>query len=238
MLFLCLRKKMLKTFTSIVFCVIAISALTKAQTSGPKDEQAVPKTPKKINVRPTANSAKTPPAEPFDNAKIETMRLQCVKLETEAGAIEAEMFPENALETVRNFLNLVAIGAFDTTTFSRVVPGFVVQGGNLFTRLQKTSELLARGNRTIPDELSLVKHERGVLSMARPEKPNSASSHFFILVGDAPHLDATFSAFGRVTSGMEVVDAINKMPVEGDKPVKPVRLLKATVVACQPKTEP
>lgn len=229
---------MLKAVSSIIFCVLVISALTTAQTSATKGEESGPKTPKKINARPPAGSSKTPPGEPFDNAKIETMRLQCVKLETEAGAIEAEMFPENALETVRNFLNLVAIGAFDTTTFSRVVPGFVVQGGNLFTRLQNTAELLERGDRTIRDEPSLVKHERGVLSMARPDKPNSASSHFFILVKDSPHLDTTFSAFGRVTSGMEVVDAINKMPVEGDKPVKPVRLLKATVAACQPKTEP
>jgi peptidyl-prolyl cis-trans isomerase B (cyclophilin B) len=68
--------------------------------------------------------------------------------------------------------------------------------------------------------------------MARSDTPNSATTHFFILVGDSRHLDGTFAAFGRVTSGMDVVDGINKMPVEGDKPTKPVRLKRAVVAPC------
>ncbi|NJM52919.1 MAG: peptidylprolyl isomerase [Blastocatellia bacterium] len=87
------------------------------------------------------------------------------------------------------------------------------------------------------DEPSLIKHERGIVSMARGDEPNSASTHFFILVGEAKHLDGKFAAFGRVTKGMDVVDAINKMPVVEQKPEKPVRLLKATIVACPVKTE-
>ncbi len=68
--------------------------------------------------------------------------------------------------------------------------------------------------------------------MARSDKPNAATTHFFILVGDSPHLDGTFSAFGRVTSGMEVVDALNNMETEGEKPLKPVRIKTATVAPC------
>jgi peptidyl-prolyl cis-trans isomerase B (cyclophilin B) len=214
----------MKNFASILFCLFILTVSSLAQTS----DQTPPSPLKKTNSRPADNA----PKEPFDNATVEKMREQCVKIETEAGVIELEMFPESAPETVRNFLNLVSLKAFDTTVFSRVVPNFVVQGGSVFTRLQKTPELLERASRTIRDEPSLIKHERGIISMARPDTPNGASSHFFILVRDAAPLDGTFAAFGKVIKGMETVDAINKMPVEGEKPVKPVRLNKVSIIAC------
>jgi peptidyl-prolyl cis-trans isomerase B (cyclophilin B) len=160
------------------------------------------------------------------------MAAQCVKLETELGTIDIEMLAEMAPEAVRNFLNLTSLGAFDTTTFSRVVPRFVIQAGNLATRENLTQELYQRSQRTVPDEPSIIKHVRGIVSLARPEEPNKASSHFFILVGDAPHLDGKFSAFGRVRSGMEIVDQINKAPVDGEKPEKPVRILRAIITPC------
>jgi len=181
-----------------------------------------------------ANARAEPPkvVEPFDGASVEKMAAQCVKLETEAGNIEIEMLAEMAPETVRNFLNLVSIGAFDTTTFSRVVPRFVVQGGNLATRQNLTEEMYRRSQRPVPDEPSIIKHVRGIVSMARTEKPNSATSHFFILVGEGANLDGKFSAFGRVRSGMEVADQINQAPVNGEKPEKPVRLNRASVKPC------
>jgi peptidyl-prolyl cis-trans isomerase B (cyclophilin B) len=160
------------------------------------------------------------------------MTAHCVRLETEAGIIEIEMLAEMAPEAVRNFLNLASIGAFDTTTFSRVVRGFVVQAGNLSTRESLTPELYRRSQRTVPDEPSIIKHVRGIVSLARPDEPDSASSHFFILVGDGPHLDGKFSAFGRVRSGIEVADEINKAPLEGEKPEKPVRITRALVKPC------
>jgi len=211
---------MLKSFILIVICLIPFVSGTSAQQPT-----------KKANARPAA-SPKAAPSEPFDKASVQKMAEQCVKLETEAGIVEIALLPETAPETVRNFLNLAATGAFDTTTFSRVVPGFVVQGGNLSTREKMTPELDKRSRRTIADEPNSVKHERGVVSMARPDTPNSATTHFFILVGDSRHLDATFAPFGRVASGMDVVDSINKMPVDGDKPTKPVRLKRAVVAPC------
>ena len=162
------------------------------------------------------------------------MAAKCVKLETESGDIEMEMYPESAPETVRNFLNLAAIGAFDTTTFSRVVPGFVIQGGNLWTRDGGVSmELGRRARRTIPDEPNKILHERGVISMARGDETNTATTNFFILVDAASSLDGKFAAFGRVTKGMDVVDTINKAGVNGEKPDKPVRLRKAVVSVCR-----
>jgi peptidyl-prolyl cis-trans isomerase B (cyclophilin B) len=160
------------------------------------------------------------------------MAAQCVKLETEAGTIEMKMLPEVAPETVRNFLNLAATGAFDTTTFSRVVRNFVIQGGNLSTRENLTPALAARSKRTVNDEPNAIKHVRGVVSMARADRPNSATTNFFILVGNASHLDGTFAAFGRVTKGMDVVDAINKAALEGETPLTPVRIGSAVVSAC------
>ena len=175
-------------------------------------ETATPPTPKKINERPATQAALK--AEPFDGASAEKMAAQCVRLETEAGVIEMEMLPDVAPESVRNFLNLAATGAFDTTTFSRVVKGFVIQGGNLSTGQKWNFETARRAARKIPDEPSLVKHERGIVSMARPDEPNSATTHFFILVNSAAQLDGKFSAFVRVTSGMDVVEAINQAEAE------------------------
>ena len=168
------------------------------------------------------------------------MAGQCVTLDTEAGVIEAEMYPEHAPESVRNFLNLAATGLFDGTSFDRVVPKFVIQGGNMWSREggTVTREIGQRARRTIPDEPNKILHERGVLSMARADEPNTATTNFFILVGAAPYLDGKFAAFGRVTKGMEVVDAINNAPVSDEKPNKPVRIRKATVAPCPAKPAP
>ena len=193
-------------------------------------QSGVTETPKKANNRAQAPAAV---AEPFDGASVEKMASQCVTLETELGAIEIAMTPENAPESVRNFLNLVATGAYDTTTFSRVVKNFVIQGGNLQTSEKWSAELAKRMNKTVPDEPGLIKHVRGIVSMARTDEPNSATTHFFILVGPGPHLDSKFSAFGTVTKGIEVADAINQAPAEGEKPEKPVKINRAIVAQCK-----
>jgi peptidyl-prolyl cis-trans isomerase B (cyclophilin B) len=215
------------------FCLLFFFAAVFFATAAPA-QSPQPTPPKKSNARP----APAPKAlvEPYEKATVETMRAQCVRLETEKGAIELELYPESAPETVRNFLNLVALGAYDGTIFYRVVPNFVVQGGS--GGVEKKIELVRRMGRTIRDEPSLIRHERGILSMARPDEPNGASSDFFILVRTAPHLDGTFAAFGRVTAGMETVDAINKMPVAGDKPEKPVSLARAAIYPCPAAAKP
>ncbi|MCA1633244.1 MAG: peptidylprolyl isomerase [Acidobacteria bacterium] len=204
-----------------------------SSSASPQSQGAAPAS-KKANARPEA----APPAEPFDGAPVEKLAAQCVALETEAGLIEIEMLAEAAPETARNFLNLAATGAYDTTTFSRVVRGFVVQGGDLSTREKMTHEFARRSRRTVADEPNAVKHVRGVVSMARSAEPNSATTHFFILVGDGPHLDGTFAAFGRVRAGVEAADAINQSDLEGDKPSKPVRIKRATVAPCPANPKP
>ena len=214
---------MMNRFAVVVMSLVFTTA-AQAQSNAPIDA------PKKANSRTTPEISA---AEPFDGASVEKMGAQCVTLDTELGEIEIGMLPENAPEAVRNFLNLSATGAFDTTTFSRVVKDFVIQGGNLSTSEKWGPELARRMMRHLPDEPGLVKHVRGIVSMARTDEPNSASTHFFILLAPGPHLDSKFAAFGTVTRGMEVVDAINHAPAEGEKPEKPVKIKRAIVVPCK-----
>lgn len=209
-----------------VFLIFCLGPGATAQNPTPTTESL-----KKANPRPAETKAQ--PAEPFEGASVEKMKGQCVTLDTENGAMVIEMLPEAAPESVRGFLNLAATGALDTTTFTRVVKGFVIQGGNLSTSENWGAALAARMTRRLPDEPNDVKHLRGIISMARPDEPNSATTHFFILVGDGPHLDGKFAAFGRVIKGLEVADAINRAPAENERPVSPVRIKHASVAQCQ-----
>ena len=214
---------------------LALCATLFLASFAPAQKTGATQTPQvKPKPAPTPTPAPTPAPEPFDSATVAQMAAQCVRLETEAGTIEMKMLPEAAPETVRNFLNLTAIGAFDTTTFSRVVRNFVIQGGNLSTRETLTPALAARARRTVRDEPNEIKHVRGIVSMARSDRPHSATTNFFILVNSASHLDDTFAAFGRVTKGMNVVDAINSAAVEREQPLTPVRIGSAVVFACAP----
>ncbi|MGI8670741.1 MAG: peptidylprolyl isomerase [Aridibacter sp.] len=222
---------MLKNTFTIFLCFLGFAFSTNAQETKPTEtvKKQETKTVQKANERPSEPKVKP---EPFDDADVKTMATKCVVFETEKGNIKMEMFPESAPNTVRNFLNLIATNALDTTTFGRVVPDFVIQGGNLWSSENLTDELKWRAVRTIPDEPNLIKHERGILSMARSEEPNSATTSFFILLREATTLDGKFAAFGRVTEGMDVVEEINKMPVENEKPKNPVRIKKAKIEIC------
>lgn len=226
--------KLRALISSCLLCLLAgaASAQQPPQTPEPKAE---PPAAKK-NARPAEELAVA--AEPFDKMTPEQMAGRCVTLESEAGDIVIEVLSEAAPESARNFLNLVSIGAFDTTTFSRVVKDFVVQGGNVMTREVVNADLIRRASRKVPDEPNPVKHLRGVVSLARPAEANAATTHFFILLNDSPHLDGTFAAFGRVRSGMEVVDKIAAGELDGEKPKSPVRIRRARVAQCQPPPTP
>jgi peptidyl-prolyl cis-trans isomerase B (cyclophilin B) len=213
------------SLASVFLLAAAIAGQAQGTPNGPIDG------PRKANARAPEVVTNTP--EPFDGASVEKMAAQCVTLETELGAIEIAMMPEIAPESVRNFLNLLATRALDTTTFSRTVKDFVIQGGNLSTSENWNMELAKRMTRKLPDEPGIVKHVRGIVSMARTDEPNSATTHFFILVGTGSNLDGKFSAFGTVTKGLEVADAINHAPADGEKPDKPVRITRGIVSPCK-----
>jgi peptidyl-prolyl cis-trans isomerase B (cyclophilin B) len=148
-----------------------------------------------------------------------------VVIETNRGAMEAEMWPDVAPNHVRNFLDLAYTGFYDGKIFHRVIPGFMIQGGD------PTGTGTGNGPRRLKAEFNDRKHEAGVLSMARSSDPNSASCQFFVMHARSPHLDGQYSAFGKVTKGLEVVDLIAKSKTRpGDKPVEPQTIVKMTVV--------
>lgn len=124
------------------------------------------------------------------------------------GTITAELYADVAPITVANFLDLADSGFYDGLTFHRIISGFMIQGGDPLGNGTGGSEKTIKGEFSQNGVKNDLKHVRGVLSMARSSRPDSASSQFFIMHQDAPHLDGSYAAFGKVISGMEVVDAI------------------------------
>ena len=124
------------------------------------------------------------------------------------GTITAELYADVAPITVANFMELVDSGFYDGLTFHRIISGFMIQGGDPLGNGTGGSDKEIKGEFAQNGVENDLKHTRGVLSMARSSQPNSASSQFFIMHQDAPHLDGAYAAFGKVLEGMEVVDAI------------------------------
>jgi len=149
----------------------------------------------------------------FTPEEIKKMSETKAVIETKFGNIELKFFPEAAPGHVSNFLELAKKGFYDGTTFHRVIPGFMIQGGDPNTKSPDRSKHgLGGPGYTIKAEFSEKPHKRGILSMARAQDPNSAGSQFFICVGNASFLDGKYSVFGEVTSGIEVVDQIVSQP--------------------------
>lgn len=146
------------------------------------------------------------------------------------GEIAVELYPETAPNTVNNFLALAGSGFYNGTTFHRVIPGFMIQGGDPRGNGTGGPGYSIRGEFPANGFPNALKHERGVISMARTANPNSAGSQFFIMVESAPHLDGQYAAFGRVISGMEVADQIVAVPRNAqDRPLEPQRIAEAVV---------
>ena len=136
--------------------------------------------------------------------------------------MEAELYPDVAPITVENFVKLIKENFFDGIIFHRVIPGFMIQGGDPTGTGMGGSKDNIKGEFLANGFVNNLKHERGVLSMARTQDPNSASSQFFIMHDDAPYLDGQYAAFGKVTKGFEVIDEIAGVKTDmRDKPLTP-----------------
>jgi len=149
-----------------------------------------------------------------------------VTIKMKDGAIiKAELYPETAPNTVNNFISLVKSGFYDGLTFHRVIPGFMIQGGCPHGTGTGGPGYSIRGEFTANRFKNDLKHERGVMSMARSQHPDSAGSQFFIMVAAAPHLDGQYAAFGKVLEGMETVDNIvNQKRDFRDRPLNEQRI--------------
>ena len=154
-----------------------------------------------------------------------------VVIEMENGAkIELELYPEIAPITVKNFTKLAEAGFYNGLIFHRVIKGFMIQGGDPLGNGMGGADENIKGEFRANGVQNNLRHERGVISMARSWDPNSASSQFFIMHADAPHLDGQYAAFGKVVSGMEAVDEIASVPTDGnDRPKIAMRMKKVYI---------
>ena len=146
------------------------------------------------------------------------------------GIIKLALDASAAPNTVKNFLSLAGKGYYDGLTFHRIIPGFMIHGGCPDGTGMGGPGYSIKGEFAANGVKNPLKHKRGVISMARAMNPNSAGSQFFIMHQDAPHLDGQYAAFGQVTEGMDVVDAIAAVPTGyADRPIEPVRIKSVTL---------
>ena len=153
-----------------------------------------------------------------------------VTIETNFGKIVFRLLPDLAPESVRNFIKLAGSGFYDGTLFHRVIPGFMIQGGDPNTKgSDKSSWGMGGPGYTVKAEFNSKSHRRGVVSMARAMDPDSAGSQFFIVTTDSTFLDGQYTAFGEVIEGMEVADKIVNLPRDSnDCPNEEAKMLRVT----------
>ncbi len=160
---------------------------------------------------------------------MQTNPLVTITMEN-GGQMEIELYPQVAPNTVHNFISLVQKGYYDGLIFHRVIPGFMIQGGDPLGTGTGGPGYSIKGEFTANGFANDLKHTRGVVSMARAANPDSAGSQFFIMVADAPHLDGQYAAFGKVISGIEVADAIVNTPRDWfDRPYEEQKMATVTV---------
>ena len=157
--------------------------------------------------------------------------MTTANLETNFGKISFKLIPELAPETVRNFEKLAKDGFYDGTLFHRVIPGFMIQGGDPNTKTDNKSSWGTGGpGYNIKAEFSSRSHLRGIVSMARSQDPNSAGSQFYIVTADSTFLDRQYTVFGEVTEGMDVADKIVNLERDGnDCPLEKTQMIRVSV---------
>jgi peptidyl-prolyl cis-trans isomerase B (cyclophilin B) len=160
------------------------------------------------------------------------MSKEVVVIETTHGTIKLEFFEDKAPGHVKNFKELANKNFYDGTTFHRVIPGFMIQGGDPNSKSDDRSQHGSGGpGYSIDAEFNDVKHERGILSMARSQEPNSAGSQFYICVKDSFFLDGQYTAFGKVIEGMDVADKIVNEPRDSnDNPEERMEMKSVSIV--------
>lgn len=166
--------------------------------------------------------AETPQSPPTEDGK----KTRAI-IKTRFGEMELVFFPKLAPRHVESFLTLARKGFYDGTIFHRVIPGFMIQGGDPNTKDPSNRQSYGNGGPgyTVPAEFNRIPHERGIVSAARAADPNSAGSQFFIVIDKAPHLDGKYTVFGEVVRGMDVADKIVQQPRDRrDNPLERVEI--------------
>jgi peptidyl-prolyl cis-trans isomerase B (cyclophilin B) len=198
-----------------------ISAVDADANGAPKTRMAI----RSVTIRDTP----PPKIEPFVTDTPAQLGGYRAVLDTSKGAIELQMLADLAPETVRNFLRLAEAGAYDGVAVHRVVPGFVIQTGALGYRNAPLTAAQQKLVHNLQPEFSNTPNVPGIVSMARGDDPASASTSFFICVGECHSLDGKYTVFARVTAGTDVLNAIGSVPVDGETPKEEITLKKVRI---------
>ena len=220
------------------FLALAVAGCTPANTANSDATGTQSSTSASSSATTTASATEasvTPPASPTTAAEekrpMSQYQNKVAELHTSAGEIDIRFFPDLAPNHVKNFIDLAEKGFYNGTKFHRVIPGFMIQGGdpNTVTGAPTTWGTGGSG-KNVAAEFSAVSHKRGIVSMARSNDPDSASSQFFIVTSDSTFLDRQYTVFGQVTKGMEVADKIVNSPKGAqDRPNTPTSIEKIVI---------
>ena len=212
-----------------IFARVSEGILTAQKISeAAVDEKGAP-VERMVLTRVTIRDKPTPTAEPFSTDSVAELARYRAVLDTSMGEIAIEFTPDKAPEHVRNFLRLASAGVYDGTSWHRVVKGFVVQTGHMPTRREPLGESQQRLVRDLKAEFNDQIHELGTVSMARLDDPDTANTSFFIVTARAQMLDQKYTVFGKVVSGIDVVQKIEAAPVNGEAPVERIELRRVRI---------
>jgi peptidyl-prolyl cis-trans isomerase B (cyclophilin B) len=226
--FICVFDQLPLTGQYTVFARVAEGLNVAAKISQVEADNQVPRQ-RVVMTKVTIRDKPAPGPEPFSTETAEELSKYRATLETSMGNITFQFFPDKAPNHVRNFLRLASVGFFDGTAFHRVVKGFVIQGGFLPTRSEPLDITQDRYVRKMAPEFNDIQHDKGTVSLARGDDPASGDTSFFIVLARTPVLDGKYTAFGKVVDGLDVVEKIEAVPVNGETPVNRVELKKVTI---------
>lgn len=214
-----MRIKNMKNYLKLILITVLMSSFVLIGCGNIKSSNQDTSTPSK-----TSENSNTDTSKSDKNLPIATITVEGY------GVMEAELYPEIAPNTVNNFISLANKGFYNNLKFHRVIKGFMIQGGDPKGNGTGGPGYSIEGEFTSNGFANSLKHTTGVLSMARAQDPNSAGSQFFIMSGDAPHLDGEYAAFGKVISGLDVIDKIQNVETgSSDAPKKDVIITSITV---------
>ncbi len=227
-----------------IYGLLAVAIVACTPTSTAKTETPVTQTEASSTSSATAAEASaTPVASPATAAEekkpMSHYQNKVAELHTSAGEIDIRFFPDVAPNHVKNFIDLAEKGFYNGTKFHRVIPGFMIQGGDPNT-ISGPPATWGTGNsgKNIDAEFSSVSHKRGIVSMARSNDPNSASSQFFVVTSDSTFLDKQYTVFGEVTKGMDIADKIVGAPKgDQDRPNSPASINKIVIRDAKPEEQ-
>ena len=226
--FICIFDQLPLTGQYTVFARVAEGLNVAQKISQVEADNTVPKqrvVMTKVTIRDKAAAG----PEPFTTESAEELSTYRAVLETSMGNITFQFSPDKAPNHVRNFLRLASVGFYDGTAFHRVVKGFVIQGGFLPTRSEPLDITQDRYIRKMAPEFNDIQHDKGTVSLAHGDDPASGDTSFFIVLARTPVLDGKYSAFGKVVGGIDVVEKLEQVPVNGETPTMRVELRKVTV---------